>query len=148
MQERMKLLGTLSTRAGIKEKSDRLTALVLELPASQDAYERARANLAAQERLLGEREDILVASGEGKNAEARKASLLIAKQSDRDWQQLLVIVNTVRAQVLDAALVQERLKREWMALTIQIHIFTATLGFLAGASDRNERTEKQEGEQP
>ena len=48
---------------------------------------------------------------------------------------LVNIVNTVRAQVLDAALVQELLKREWAAVTIQIGIFTVTLGFLAGAQE-------------
>src|SRR3990172_168440 len=119
MQERMKLVVAMTDRGGIKGKSERLTALV------------------------GEGEDILVASVEGKNAESRKAALLVAKHGDRDWQQLANIVNTVRAQVLDAALAQERLKREWMAIIIHIHIFTATLGFLAGAS---EKSEKQEGE--
>lgn len=143
MQERMKLVVAMTDRGGIKGKSERLTALVGEMPAAQDAYDRAKANLTAQERLLGEREDILVASVEGKNAESRKAALLVAKHGDRDWQQLANIVNTVRAQVLDAALAQERLKREWMAIIIHIHIFTATLGFLAGAS---EKSEKQEGE--
>jgi len=143
MQERLKLVGVLSTRAGIKEKSERLTALVSELPFAQDAFDRAKANLAAQERLRDEREDILVSAVEGKNSESRKAALLVAKQGDRDWQQLTNIVNTVRAQVLDAAIVQERLKREWVALTIHIHIFTATLGFLAGADGKSE---KQEGE--
>jgi len=140
MQERLKLLGTLATRGEIKAKSERLTALVLALPNAQDAYDRAKASLAAQERLLGEREDILVGAVEGKNAEARRVALLVAKQGDRDWQQLLNIVNTVRGQVLDAGLALERVKREWAVLTVQIHIFTATLGFLAGAN------EKQEGE--
>ena len=140
MQDRLKFVGITSRQAGIKEKSARLTALVSELPAAMDAYDRAKANLAAQERLLDERDDILVAAAEGKNAEARKAALLVSRQGDRDWQQLTNIVNTVRAQGFDAALALERLKREWTALTIQIHIFIATLGFLAGAD------EKQEGE--
>lgn len=135
MQERLKLLGALTERAGIKAKSERLTALAHGIPAAQDAHDRAKASLTAQERLLAEREDILVAQVEGKNAEARKAALLVAKQTDKDWQQLVNIVNTVRAQVLDAALVQELLKREWAAVTIQIGIFTVTLGFLAGAQE-------------
>lgn len=136
MQERLSLVGELSSRAGVKEKSARLVALVQELPAALSAYERAQANLSAQERLLEEREDILLAQVEGKNVEARKAALLVAKQGDREWQQIQNIVNTVRGQVLDAALVQERLKREWMALTIQVHIFTSTLDFLAGAQEK------------
>jgi hypothetical protein len=49
------------------------------------------------------------------------------------------IVNTVRAQVLDAALALERVKREWAAVSIQIGIFTSTLGFLAGAQPEEKK---------
>ena len=135
LKERVELLAALSRRGQVREKSERLTELIRLLPEAQHEYEKAKALVAAEETLLGEREDILLPTAEGKNDEARKAALIVAKQGDKDWQQLMNMVNTARARVLDASLAFDRLKREWAVLHVQVHVFTATLGFLAGGVD-------------
>mgnify|MGYP001615769130 CR=1 FL=1 len=140
LSQRVDLLGAMSKQGQVRQKSERLTVLVGLLSDSQHEHEKAKANLTAFEALLEERADILLASVEGKNAETRKAGLVVAKQADQEWQQLLNMVNTARAKLLDTALGTDRLKREWAVLHLQIHVFTATLGFLAGGNGNDGKT--------